>query len=244
MTVTTETAPSPTFTPAATPAPVRPKRSVKRRVLRALVFTIVGYVVLWAVASLGILAASKWAQSDTPVPAGTPVVQGVNNFRPVDSDGHLWRGAAPSPEGYRNLAEIGVTTVVDLRGEDLSAAQLASPGKAGLELVRMPVRDGQTPTQAEVKEFLDIVSSTSGKVYVHCGAGVGRTGAMVAAYLVQTGEASPATAVKRNLSVGPPSVEQIWYGLTLNKDEAEQPPVAVEAVSRLIDAPRRIMSYL
>ncbi|MET9733679.1 dual specificity protein phosphatase family protein [Streptomyces sp. NPDC006458] len=242
MTVTTETVPPPAFAPTATP--VRPKRSVKRRVLRALVITIAGYIVLWAVASLGILAASKWAQSDIPVPVGTPVVQGVSNFRPVDSDGHLWRGAAPSPEGYRGLAATGVTTVVDLRAEDLSAAQVASPEKAGLELVRMPIRDGQTPTQAQVREFLDIVSSTSGKVYVHCGAGVGRTGAMAAAYLVQSGEASASTAVKRNLSVGPPSVEQIWYGLTLNKDEAEQPPIGVEAVSRLVDAPRRIMSYL
>ncbi|WP_435839803.1 hypothetical protein [Streptomyces canus] len=32
---------------------------------------------------------------------------------------------------------------------------------------------------------------------------------MAAAYLVKTGEQSPASAVRRNLAVGPPSIEQI-----------------------------------
>ncbi|WP_406215152.1 hypothetical protein [Streptomyces canus] len=44
-------------------------------------------------------------------------------------------------------------------------------------------------------------------MFVHCGAGVGRTGTMAAAYLVKTGEQS--SAVRRNLAVGPPSIEQI-----------------------------------
>ena len=162
----------------------------------------------------------------------------------MDTQGRLWRGAAPSPSGYRALAGLGITTVVDLRAEDLSAPQLAEPGKAGLKVVHLPIRDGQTPTAQQVRRFLDVVASSSGPVFVHCGAGVGRTGTMAAAYLVRTDKQSPSTAVLRNLAVGPPSIEQIYYGLSLGQGRVDQPPLPVVAVSRLVDAPRRMWSWL
>jgi hypothetical protein len=67
---------------------------------------------------------------------------------------------------------------------------------------------------------------------------------MAAAYLVQSGEKSSTAAVRRNLAVGPPSIEQIYYGLRLSRSEAEQPPLPVVAVSRLVDAPRRMWSWV
>ena len=60
---------------------------------------------------------------------------------------------------------------------------------------------------------------------------------------MQTGEASSAEAVRRKLAVGPPSIEQIYYGLNLTPSKAEQPPLPVVVVSRVVDAPRRIMSW-
>ncbi|GHH02957.1 fused DSP-PTPase phosphatase/NAD kinase-like protein [Streptomyces lanatus] len=228
---------------ATLPRPALSKRPLSRRLLRVALGILIGYLALWAAGAGGILGLSLLARAETPAPAGTRAVQGVNHFQPVDSDGHLWRGSAPSPAGYRALEGMGVTTVVDLRAERMSAAELAEPGDAGLNVVRLPIRDGQTPSPKQVQRFLDVVSTASGPVFVHCGAGVGRTGAMAAAYLVNTGEESPSTAVRRNLAVGPPSIEQIYYGLNLSPAEAEQPPLPVVIVSRLVDAPRRIMSY-
>ncbi|MEU6225854.1 tyrosine-protein phosphatase [Streptomyces sp. NPDC047042] len=227
--------------PSSLPLPTR--RAV-RRILRILSRVVIGYLVLWATGALGILAVSHWVSDETPAPPGTREVQGVHHFQRVDSQGRLWRGAAPSPAGYRALAGLGIATVVDLRAEDLNAAQLAEPHKAGLDVVRLPIRDGQTPTQGQVQRFLDVVASSSGPVFVHCGAGVGRTGTMAAAYLVQADKQLPSTAVRRNLAVGPPSIEQIYYGLSLGRQKAEQPPLAVVAVSRLVDAPRRMWSWL
>lgn len=220
------------------------KRPLPQRALRALIGILIGYIILWAAGAGGILSLSLLTRAETPAPAGTRTVQGVNHFQPVGSDGRLWRGSAPSPAGYRALAGMGITTVVDLRAEDMSARELAEPGEAGLNVVRLPIRDGQTPSPKQVQRFLDVVSTASGPVFVHCGAGVGRTGAMVAAYVVNTGEESPSQAVRNNLAVGPPSIEQIYYGLNLTPAKAEQPPLPVLVVSRLVDAPRRIMSYL
>ncbi|MBO7941350.1 dual specificity protein phosphatase family protein [Streptomyces sp. S9] len=229
--------------PAPSSSPVPRRRPLPRRAMRVLIALVIGYAVLWAAGAGGILALSYWARQETPAPAGTRTVQGIHNFQPVDTEGRLWRGAAPSPAGYRALAGLGFTTVVDLRAEDLSAHQLGGPGKAGLDVVRLPIRDGQTPKPAQVQRLLATVAAAEGKVFVHCGAGVGRTGTMAAAYLVRTGEKSPSTAVRRNLAVGPPSIEQIYYGLRLGKSEAEQPPLPVVAVSRLVDAPRRMLTW-
>ncbi|WP_030614883.1 protein-tyrosine phosphatase family protein [Streptomyces fulvoviolaceus] len=229
---------------ATLPRPAFHKRPLQRRTLRILLGLAVGYLALWATGALGILAVSYWVREETGAPAGTRTVQGIHNFQPVDTDGLLWRGAAPSPAGYRSLASMGFTTVVDLRAEDLSASQLAGPREAGLNVVRLPIRDGQTPKSEQVQRFLDVVAKSSGPVFVHCGAGVGRTGTMAAAYLVQTGEESSAAAVRRNLAVGPPSIEQIYYGLSLGRQEAKQPPLPVVAVSRLVDAPRRMWSWV
>ncbi|MFS8203114.1 fused DSP-PTPase phosphatase/NAD kinase-like protein [Streptomyces sp. CWNU-52B] len=218
-------------------------RTARRTLLRVLAALGLCYLALWATGSLGVLALSYLTREETPPPAGTRSLRGIHHFQPVGTAGRLWRGAAPSPAGYRELAGLGFTTVVDLRAEDLSAAQLAGPRTAGLDVVRLPVRDGQTPTPHQVRRFLGVVGAAPGPVFVHCGAGVGRTGTMAAAYLVQAGRESPSDAVRRNLAVGPPSIEQIYYALSLGPDRAEQPPLPVVAVSRLVDAPRRVWSW-
>ncbi|TDD82282.1 fused DSP-PTPase phosphatase/NAD kinase-like protein [Actinomadura rubrisoli] len=219
---------------------------ISRRVLGWTLLCCGGsYALAWLVVSLSILAMSGSARAQERATGGErPAdVPGIKNFTRVDD--HLWRGAAPTGEGYRWLAARGVRTVVDLRAERLGDAALARPGRAGLTAVRIPVRDGQAPSREQVARFLDAVARARGPVFVHCGAGVGRTGSMSAAYLVRTGRADAATATLRSLAVGPPTLEQVAFMRGLGHGrEAARPSATVVALSRLADSPRRSWSRL
>jgi protein-tyrosine phosphatase len=167
-------------------------------------------------------------------------VDGVDKLRHVD--GKVWAGA--NPKSYSGLAAAGVTAVVDLRAEEDADADDQAIRALGMDVVHIPIRDGQIPSESEVARFVGIVESSQGTVFLHCGAGVGRTGSMSSAYLVATGQASGGDALAISLAVGPPSLEQVFYIATLDLGDADSPPAFIVATSRVLDAPRRIWSSL
>jgi protein-tyrosine phosphatase len=195
----------------------------------------------------GILMASKVAAWRTGAGVTMPAdLRTLSHLEAVDN--HLWRSAAPSSDAqYRALRRAGVTTVVDLRQLTAPAAraEAARLQKLGLASVLIPVPDGGLPSSGEVRTFLDTVKQSTGWVLVHCSAGVGRTGTMVSAYLVSTGQATGRQAMMRNLSVGPPTIEQLAFEYDLGKSQVVgQPNVVIRVLSRTFDEPRQLWTTI
>lgn len=171
-----------------------------------------------------------------------PDLPRIRNFRRVDDK--LYSGAQPTNEAFADLAELGVTLVVDLRTGDLGDPILDDPeflATLGVEYLPLPLTDGHAPPPELVARFFEAVEENDGAVYMHCGGGVGRSGALQAAYLNATGDDF---SVPEYLAVGPPTVEQLYYVWRGEPGDLPESNVLVATLSRfVIDGPRTLLTW-
>ena len=102
-------------------------------------------------------------------------------------DNVLYRGAQPRQNGFAQLKELGISTIVDLRSENPRqiAWERQQAESLGIQFVNIPVNGWSPPTDAQVAQFLVIFRDhPDGKVFVHCHFGEDRTGVFVAAYRI------------------------------------------------------------
>ncbi len=107
------------------------------------------------------------------------------------------------PGDLEFLAAQGVKSLVTLTKEPVPAASLS---RAGLNARHIPIADLSAPVGNQVAEFVAFVDSEAAAgrgVVAHCLYGVGRTGTMLACYLVHKGmPADRAIAEIRRLRPG------------------------------------------
>jgi len=111
---------------------------------------------------------------------------GVPNFQKVN-DG-VCRGAQPSELGFKNLAGLGIKTVLDLRliGEHSEADEERVVKANAMRYVSVPMKGMHTPTNEQVSQVLAILEDVAaGPVFVHCRRGADRTGAVIACYRIR-----------------------------------------------------------
>jgi len=164
-----------------------------------LVMVIVLSAFLWSARSI----ASAQAQAPpascvtitASVAAAQPALHGITNFGQVTP--MLFRGGQPNSEGYRELKQMGIDTVVSFRHEKgENTLERRAVESLGMRFVSMPWHAWDQPTGQQLSQFFALLrSSPQSKVYVHCQQGRDRTGTMVALYRVAMDHWCPASAV-------------------------------------------------
>jgi protein tyrosine/serine phosphatase len=135
------------------------------------------FVVLALLTLLLALAGSSFAQSqDNPKFASIK----IKNFGQMDE--RFFRGAQPKEEDYKDLAALGVKTVIDLQ-TDSKDYEKRDVEALGMRYINIPMSDKSYPPSAQIEQFLKLVDDPgTGKFFVHCAGGRHRTGVMGAVY--------------------------------------------------------------
>jgi tyrosine-protein phosphatase SIW14 len=156
---------------------------------------------------LGLLSSQLLAQERTsaqpPASANVPPahgeklhIAGIHNAGKINDV--LFRGAQPKENGLSELKKLGITTIVDLRGEDREKLDWERDASEalGMRFVHLPVSGWAPPTDEQVAQFLALFREDQHqKVFVHCRFGDDRTGVFVAAYRMAVDKWSPEQAM-------------------------------------------------
>ncbi|HTD42589.1 MAG TPA: tyrosine-protein phosphatase [Bryobacteraceae bacterium] len=158
--------------------------------------------------------------------------EGVGNFQKVDD--HVYRGAQPTEQGFKNLAQLGIKTIVDLREPgDRTRIEEKMVRAAGMEYVSVPMYGMETPSNDKVVKVLALLEdTTTGPVFVHCKRGADRTGAVIACYRMEHDRWKNAQALTEAKSLG-----MSFFERAIQRYVREFKPRTLDASSpRTIDA--------
>ena len=106
------------------------------------------------------------------------------NFHLVNPQ--LYRGGQPLDGGLRRLKDLGVKTVVNLRGEDgHTRAESEEARSLGLRYYSIALPGFSRPEDEETGRVLGIINDPENQpVFIHCRRGKDRTGTIVACYRI------------------------------------------------------------
>ncbi len=123
-------------------------------------------------------------------------IEGIHNAGKINDV--LYRGAQPKEQGLAELKKLGISTIVDLRGEgpDKIRWERGQAESLGMRFVHIPVSGWSPPTDEQVGQFLSLFrSNPPQKIFVHCRFGDDRTGVFVATYRMAMEKWTPEQAM-------------------------------------------------
>jgi protein tyrosine/serine phosphatase len=94
----------------------------------------------------------------------------------------LYRGGQPLENDFKDLAALGIKTVIDLRTRPEPYGRRCVEAE-GMRYINIPMSDTEYPKSDDIQQFLEIVDDpASGKLFMHCAGGRHRTGVLGAVY--------------------------------------------------------------
>lgn len=117
---------------------------------------------------------------------GIPYATGRLSLRFSQVTPNLYIGAQHSKRGLARLQGEGISASMSLREEFDDLEHDLAFSNHGY----FPIVDNTAPSMADLETGVDFIRSVideDGKIYVHCGSGVGRAPTMAAAYLISEG---------------------------------------------------------
>ncbi len=106
------------------------------------------------------------------------------NFAQVNPN--FYRGAQPTENGVKELARMGVKTIIDLRGADEnSEREEVWAQKAGVKFIAVDLGNWFKPKTSDIEAIVKQIETTENQpVFVHCKRGADRTGTVVAIFRI------------------------------------------------------------
>ena len=139
-------------------------------------------VTLFAIFALATVSSAQEAGNQN-LSANIKVVIRIKNFGQMDA--RFFRGAQPGQKDFKDLAALGIKTIIDLR-DDPVHYERPLVESLGMKYINIPMLDKKYPTPEVTEMFLKTVNDpATGKFFVHCAGGRHRTGAMGAVYRYQ-----------------------------------------------------------
>jgi protein tyrosine/serine phosphatase len=138
----------------------------------------IGAPILVLLLAVSFLAAANSSSPTSPAKTSSSIT--IKNFGKMDE--HFYRGAQPGDNEYKELADLGVKTIIDLRDDPLPYAKGAAES-AKLAYFNIPMSDKDYPKDADIDAFLKLSNDEKNwPFYVHCAGGRHRTGLIGAMY--------------------------------------------------------------
>ena len=127
-----------------------------------------------SVLALAVLAVAQAAQRD----ASSSIR--VDNFGCINEK--FYRGAQPQDSDYKDLAALGIKTIIDLQQNGERDEQQMVEA-AGMKFYRIGLSDKSWPSAEKAAQFIKIVNDPANQpVFIHCHGGRHRAGIMTAIY--------------------------------------------------------------